>query len=224
MTRIKICGLSEVKHALAAGKAGADYLGLVFAPSQRQVSPDKALQIVEAVVSLKNPSALVGVFVNTPAREVNRIADYCRLDWVQLSGDETWRYCRKIERPVIKVIHVSADKKAEQILSEIDMGYRLRSESDLVCLLDSEVRGTYGGTGQTFNWQFAKEVSARFPVIIAGGLTPAIVGQLIKEVKPWGVDVSTGVETDEQKDISKIRAFIKAVRDANGKADNPLNP
>lgn len=224
MTRIKICGLSEVKHALAAGKAGADYLGLVFAPSQRQVSPDKALRIVEAVVSLKNPPALVGVFVNTPAREVNRIADYCRLDWVQLSGDETWHYCQKIERPVIKVIHVAADKKAEQILSEIDMGYRLRSESDLICLLDSEVRGTYGGTGQAFNWQFAREVSARFPVIIAGGLTPAIVGQLIKEVKPWGVDVSTGVETDGQKDISKIRAFIKAVRDANGKADNPLSP
>jgi len=224
MTRIKICGLSEVKHALAAGKAGADYLGLVFTPSQRQVSPDKALQIVEALVSLEKPSTLVGVFVNTPAREVNRIADYCRLDWVQLSGDETWRYCRKIERPVIKVIHVSAAKKTDQILRKIDMGYRLRLESDLICLLDSKVRGTYGGTGQTFNWQLATEVSARFPVIIAGGLTPAIVGQLIKEVKPWGVDVSTGVETSGQKDISKIRAFIKAVRDANGEADNPLNP
>ena len=214
MTRIKICGLSEVKHALAAGKAGADYLGLVFAPSHRQVSPDKALQIVEAAVSLKNPSALVGVFVNAPAQEVNRIADYCRLDWVQLSGDETWRYCRKIERPVIKVIHVSADKKAEQILSKIDMGYRLHSESDLICLLDSKVRDTYGGTGQTFNWQLAREVSARFPVIIAGGLNPTNVGQLVKESQPWGVDVSTGIETNGKKDSSKIRAFIEAVRKA----------
>ncbi len=224
MTRIKICGLSEVEHALAAGKAGADYLGLVFAPSQRQVSPDKALQIVEAAGGLKNPPVLVGVFVNTPAQEVNRIADYCRLDWVQLSGDETWRYCQKIERPVIKVIHVSADKKVEQILSKIDMGYRLRSESDLICLLDSKVRDTYGGTGQTFNWQLAREVSARFPVIIAGGLNPTNVGQLVKESQPWGVDVSTGIETAGQKDILKIRAFIKAVRNADGEADNPSSP
>ena len=87
-------------------------------------------------------------------------------------------------------------------------------KQELIYLLDSPVRDAYGGTGQAFNWQLANEVSARFPVIIAGGLTPANVGQLVKEAQPWGVDVSTGIETNGRKDASKIRAFIEAVRRA----------
>jgi phosphoribosylanthranilate isomerase len=212
MTHVKICGIRDKTHALAAVEAGADFIGLVFAPSRRQVSPQKALPLVELVRGLRSRPAVVGVFVNAAAQEVNHIADYCQLDWVQLSGDETWQYCQELKKAIIKVIHVSSGQKTDEILADIETGYQLLPEKELVCLLDSRVGGAYGGTGQVFNWQLAREVSVRFPVMIAGGLTPANVGQLVREVQPWGVDVSTGVESNGLKDASKIRAFVKAVR------------
>jgi phosphoribosylanthranilate isomerase len=212
VTRIKICGLSEIQHVLAAAEAGADFIGLVFAPSRRQVSAKKALQLVEAVCNLKTRPAVVGVFVNSAVDEVNRIAEYCHLDQVQLSGDETWDYCRQIKRPIIKTVHVSNTSAPDEIVSEIATGYQLLPKQNLICLLDSKVGDTYGGTGRAFDWQLARKVSARFPVLIAGGLTPTNVGQLVKETQPWGVDVSSGVETNGQKDTAKIIAFIKAVR------------
>jgi len=216
MTRVKICGIRDEIQALAAVEAGADFIGVVFAPSQRQVSPAKAREIANVVRESGHldyvGTEVVGVFVNMPASEVNEIADYCALDWVQLSGDESWEYCQELKKAIIKVIHVSSGQKSDEILADIETGFQLLPEKELVCLLDSRVEGAYGGTGQVFNWKLAREVSARFPVMIAGGLTPANVGQLVKEVKPWGVDVSTGVETNGLKDASKIRAFVKAVR------------
>ena len=212
MTRIKICGLTQIEPALVAGQAGADFLGLVLARSHRQVTPEKGRTLVQAVRGLTTRPAVVGVFVNRLAEEVNRIADYCRLDWVQLSGHESWAYCQKIKKPIIKVIHVSPSATVEEVLSNIETGYRRLAKKEFVCLLDAEVGGAYGGTGQTFDWELARAVSARFPVMVAGGLTPTNVGQLLKAVRPWGVDVSSGVETDGQKDLAKIRAFIEAVR------------
>ena len=120
MTRVKICGLMEIEQALAAARAGADFVGVVFAPSRRQISPEKALPIVEAIRSLPAHPEVVGVFANLEAQEVNRIADYCHLDMVQLSGDEDWAYCQNMKRPVIKVIHVSGGQKAGPVLTEIE--------------------------------------------------------------------------------------------------------
>lgn len=217
MTNIKICGLSEIHHVLAAVEAGADFIGLVFASSQRQVSTKKALQLIEAVCHLKTRPAVVGVFVNSSAEEVNRIADYCHLDRVQLSGDESWEYCRRIERPIIKAIHISNTSTPDEIMSEITAGYRLLPEKNLICLLDSKVGDSYGGTGKAFDWKLARKISGRFPVFIAGGLTPRNVGGLVKKAQPWGVDVSSGVETGGLKDTKKIRTFIQAVRVASSR-------
>lgn len=220
MTKVKICGLSEVEHALAAAEAGADFISMVFAPSPRQVSLEKAIPLVEAIHNLKPCPAVVGVFVNLEAREINHIAKSSQLDWVQLSGNETWQYCQKIKQPLIKVIHVSG-QKSEAVIAEIERGYRTLATREFICTLDTASKDRYGGTGRAFDWQLAKEVAARFPVMIAGGLTPENVGRLVEEVQPWGVDVSSGVETDGRKDIAKIAAFIQAVRRAEKVMQTP---
>lgn len=212
MTKVKICGLSEIEHAVVASEAGADFLGLVFAPSRRQIALEKGGQLAEVIRGLKPRPKVVGVFVNATPEEVNRVAEYCRLDWVQLSGDESWQYCQEISKPIIKALHVAQGQTAEDIIAEIEKGYRLLLQKELICLLDSPVGDFYGGTGQAFDWQLAAEVSASFPVMVAGGLTPENVAQLVSRVQPWGVDVSSGVETNGRKDAAKIRGFIQEVR------------
>ena len=106
MTYIKICGIKEEKHALAAAEAGADLIGLIFAPSPRRVSLEQAQKISQAVKESGLPIEVVGVFVNSHPATVNLIADSCYLDRVQLSGDESWEYCSEIARPVIKAVRV----------------------------------------------------------------------------------------------------------------------
>jgi phosphoribosylanthranilate isomerase len=218
VTRIKICGLSKAEDTFAA--AGADFIGLVFAPGRRQVSPDEARRIAEAVRRLSPAPEVVGVFVNSPADEVNRIAAYCLLDRVQLSGDENGDYCRLIERPIIKVVHVTVSTKADDILQEIDALHRLGLENEPIYMLDTKAGGAFGGSGQIFDWRLAAVAAARFPIIVAGGLSPANVGRLIEQVMPWAVDVSSGVETNGQKDAAKIKGFIEAARNADKKTED----
>jgi len=214
MTRVKICGIRDENHALAAVEAGADFIGLVFAPSQRQVTPTKACEIASAVKKSSDATKVVGVFVNAPASQVNEIADFCALDCVQLSGDESWEYCREVVEPVIKAIRIGQQSPAE-LYAELSAGGQLLPQQRFIALLDSQVEGKYGGTGESFNWNLAQQVAKRFPVIIAGGLDPTNVARLIERVRPWGVDVSSGVETGGVKDIAKIRMFIKEVRKAD---------
>jgi len=211
MTRIKICGIRDENHALAAVEAGADFIGLVFAPSKRQVTPTKACEIASAVKKSSDATKVVGVFVNAPASQVNEIADFCALDWVQLSGNESWEYCREVVEPVIKAIRIG-QQSPEELYAELSAGGELLPLQRFITLLDSQIEGKYGGTGESFNWNIARQVAKRFPIIIAGGLDPENVARLIETVRPWGVDVSSGVETNGLKDASKIRAFVKAVR------------
>jgi phosphoribosylanthranilate isomerase len=215
MTRIKICGIKEEAHALAAAEAGADFIGLVFAYSPRQVTPAQAEKIVSALKKSKATTQVVGVFVNTPASKVNRIADSCRLDWVQLSGDEPWGYCRDLANPVIKVIRVSRHHKSEEVCTDLAYGTKILGTQKHLFLLDSNVREKYGGTGRSFDWNLAQPVAEQFTTIIAGGLTPGNVAGAIRTIKPWGVDVSSGVETRGAKDVNKVIKFIEAVRKAD---------
>lgn len=214
MTRVKICGITDKANALAAVEAGADFIGLVFAPSKRRISPAQAREIADAVKKSSTVTKLVGVFVNAPVFQVNEIADFCALDVIQLSGNESWEDCRKIVNPVVKAVRVDR-QSSQDICAELSAASRLLAGRRFVTLLDSRVEGTYGGTGKTFDWDLAQEVAKKFSVIVAGGLDPKNVASLIKRVAPWGVDVSSGVETGGIKDIAKMKAFIEAVRKAN---------
>lgn len=211
MTKVKICGITDVSYARAAIEAGADLIGVVFAPSLRQVTHEKAKEIAAAV---KERVPVVGVFVNMPAATVNSVAYSCGLDWVQLSGDEGWEYCQEIEKPVIKAIHISPEWGEKELLAHLEEGERRLSSKPHVYLLDTLVENKYGGTGQAFSWEVASGAVAKFPIIVAGGLNPENVGQVVSGLRPWGVDVSSGVESEGVKDVNKIKAFIQAVRSA----------
>jgi len=218
VTRVKVCGISRVDHALAAAKAGADFIGLVFAPSRRQVRLEEAREIALAVREFGPGPLLVGVFVNIPAAQVNHISEYCGLDYVQLSGDEPWGYCAQVALPLIKAVRVARGEDMKKVLADLRCGREELGGRGFLCLLDSHVPGEYGGSGQTFDWTVAAEVSRSFTTILAGGLTPQNVGEAIKIAQPWGVDVSSGVETADTKDVSKIRAFVEAVRKVDADA------
>lgn len=200
MTRVKICGISDVENALVAAEAGADAIGLVFAPSRRRVTVEQAREIVDALPPFVTT---VGLFVDEDPARIEEVADACRLDVVQLHGSESPGFCAALGRTVIKAIRV----KDAASLAVMD-GYRVAG-----FLLDSYHPEVAGGTGRTFDWDLAEQVSGRYRVILSGGLTPANVTEAIEKVRPHGVDVSSGVETDGRKDPAKIREFVMRVRE-----------
>lgn len=199
--KIKICGLREPAHAIKAAELGADFLGFVFAASPRQVTPDQAREIIR---QLPGQPARVGVFVDETPEVINEIVSYCGLDMVQLHGRETPGECRRIKRPVIKGFRV----RDAGSLAEMEE-YR---GAVAMFLLDSYVRGVAGGTGRAFDWSLARQAAALGKILLAGGLNPENVRAAIEAARPYGVDVSSGVETGGIKDMAKIEAFIRQVR------------
>ncbi len=221
MTLVKICGVSDPRHARAAASYGADLVGVVFAPSRRQVTMGQGRSIAEALGARSGPPAapsvdavearlkagrplLVGVFADQDADTINGIARECDLDLIQLSGSEPWEMCELLERPVLKCLKVRQGQPAAEVLARVREGALL--------LLDPHVEGSYGGAGVTLDWNMAAEVAKEQPVMLAGGLRPDNVAKAVRTVRPWAVDVSSGVETEGVKDVAKVRAFIKAAK------------
>ena len=215
MTRIKICGIREPAHALAAAEAGADYIGMILAPSRRQITVEQAAKIVAAVKgSSKTPPKMVGVFVNAPTVAVNYAAITAALDMVQLSGQEDEDYLAEIEAPKIKTVHIKKNLPDPVAMMSLRRSLASLKAAGVLPQLDSQGEGQGGGTGQTFDWSVAQKEGAGYDYMLAGGLTPENVAAAIGQLHPWAVDVSGGVETAGVKDAAKIRAFIQAVRAA----------
>ncbi len=196
MVRVKICGIRDEASARAAVEAGADALGFVFAPSPRHIEP-KAAQAI--IAGLPPFVCTVGVFVNAPAEAVRAIAACCRLQALQFHGDEPPDYCASFDRPVIKALRFCGPE---------DLA-RVRDFNVQAVLVDTFVPGQAGGTGRALDWEKLRGLYWPRPLILAGGLTPENVASAIAAVRPWAVDVSSGVETGGGKDHDKIRAFIR---------------
>jgi phosphoribosylanthranilate isomerase len=203
-TRVKICGITRIEDALAAAQAGADAIGLVFADtSPRRVSLEEAAAICRVLPPFVT---VVGLFVDADAAQVTQALGRVPLDLLQFHGSETPPFCRQFHRPYIKAVAMREG---------IDVHAEDRAFADAAgLLLDAHVAGVAGGSGKTFNWSRVPHGLAR-PVILAGGLTPGNVADAIRQLRPYAVDVSSGVEqTRGIKDACKIAAFIEAVSTA----------
>jgi phosphoribosylanthranilate isomerase len=199
MPRIKICGITREVDALYAASLGADAVGFVLAESPRRIEPPMVRKIC---LSLPPFVTTVGVFVDMDLDAVREIATLCRLDWVQLHGNESPDYCRALDLKALKAIRVKDGQSIETMAT-----YR---ECVKGFVLDTYVKGQRGGTGKSFDWSLAKEAKRYGPIIVSGGLTPEDVREAIKVVKPYGVDVSSGVESAPGvKDHDKMRRFVE---------------
>lgn len=202
MTRIKICGITNLEDALTAAELGADALGFIFYKgSKRYIDPLDAGLIVS---SLPPFVSAVGVFVNQGIGEITEYARISGIDTVQLHGDETPEFCGELPHRLIKAVRV---KDAVDI-AEVEL-YPVRA-----ILFDKHTDELYGGTGSSFDWGVLEGLEITKKIILSGGLTPENVSRAVKIVKPWGVDVSSGVEdAPGRKNHTRMRKFIEAVKD-----------
>ena len=200
MTRVKICGITNLEDAQTAVLCGADALGFVFASSPRQVTPKQV-----SIITSQLPSSIckVGVFVDQDIESVKEIISFCGLNVAQLHGSEKSAYCKELFPGVIKSFRV----KDNSVLRSLHH-YKV-----FAYLLDSYDATQNGGTGQSFDWDIARRATGYGKIILAGGLTPENVGQAVALVQPYAVDVSSGVESSPgKKDNNKIRSFIRATK------------
>lgn len=205
MVKIKICGITNVDDAKVAVEAGADALGFVlYRKSPRFVEP----AVVKRIVAELPPFVLpVGVFVNEELSLVRALIDDCGLGLAQLHGDETVSYCQDLGRSVMKALRLK-DRGTFLTMAEFKGRANVRG-----VLIDAFSTQAYGGTGQTVDWTLAQEAAQSTPIVLAGGLTPANVAEAITSVRPYGVDVSSGVELSPgKKDHDKVKAFIRTAR------------
>lgn len=211
MTVVKICGLTTLEDALAAVESGADMLGFNFYPkSPRYIPPPTCAQITREVLRLAPNVTLVGVFVNAPTEEIVAVLDACGLHLAQLCGDEPPEVLRALGDRAFKVLRPPHRAALEKDL----LRYPARS-SPPAYLFDAHVNGQYGGTGRQADWLLARVVARWAPILLAGGLTPHNVAEAIDQVRPWGVDVASGVEsTVGRKERSKMLAFVQNARQA----------
>jgi len=204
-TAVKICGITRPEDALAAARAGAHAIGLVFyAKSPRHVTPARAAEIVRVLPPFVTT---VGLFVNATAEEVRATLAGAPVALLQFHGEETPDFCRQFGRPYVKAVRVKPG---------VDLIQYARDFNDAkALLLDAYVEGLHGGSGAAFDWSLIPR-DLPLPVILSGGLTPENVAEAVRRVRPSAVDVSSGVESAKGiKDAQKIAAFIKGVRNAD---------
>jgi len=203
--KIKICGITNREDAATAVAAGADALGFVFyRKSPRYVEPAVAKQIIATLPPMVTP---VGLFVNEELKVARDLMDSCGIALAQLHGDETAAYCLELARPVLKAIRVR-DRGSFLALAEYQGRAGVRG-----FILDTYAEEAYGGTGRVMDWTLAAEAARAAVILLAGGLTPDNVGEAVRTVRPYGVDVSSGVESAPgKKDPQKVRAFVQAAR------------
>ncbi len=202
VTRIKICGITNIDDAVFAAEAGADALGFIFVKSSpRYIAPSAASKIIRL---LPPYVSAVGVFADAPWEEAVLAAEAAGVQVLQLHGEETPDYCRRFKYKVVKAFRMQGPQVLEQLYQyDVD-----------AFLLDTFVEGKTGGTGRSFPWEWAGEANAYGRIIIAGGLTPDNVGEVVARLHPYGVDVASGVEKEPGiKDHKLVVRFIQSVRE-----------